>query len=409
MTLKVHVNQSCCHLSLGKSGFMVCVSGTEGCDTRNIDVVLLTTVPAKPRDFGYAKLGLTYPVWMALSERPQNMDLVHLFMGYTESWELPEGWKASPISSGWGLGACAWLVSNGPKSILVTDSSVCSVITDQCMYPPIGVIPNTPDYMATFTVSLIIPELDLGWLKSELCENSSPLIVSMDCVVDLVAAVVELAHACSSIAKPILIYGKYAHSQLMLLASMYEWLHPDLQVYIRKCVKFASDTNEKIEDPIVLFDLVRANRVVFASKPIKNEDEVLAVFCLSCDMYLSEKLAVVEGSRLVQPASAESLVAHYRPSQVLTKEDGNNKGEIIDAPSRESFVRSEADIIRVLKIRYDNVVVDSINDQLHVDVRSIGIRAVFGGNETDRILQTVDAYAPDIPDSELEPFIHLVT
>jgi hypothetical protein len=341
---------------------------------------------------------------MMMENRREN---AHVFRSYNESWELPEAWHVSPTSPGWGLGSCSWLFKNREKTIVVSNLNVMS-FEDQCIYPPIG-IPKTPvDLFAVFGNTATNQAIDIEWIKSYVLTEPSPLIIAMDSVADCAAAVVDVAHSSAHLNKPVVIYGKKLFNDLMLLATMYEWVNEDMQVYLRKCVKYAT-MEGTIDYPLVLLDLVRSNRVLFTVDRDMKETEISAVFCSANDMYLSSHLAMVDGSRLKKGATITQVVEYFKPRQVLSHSSAQKVWETESKECVTNGVRSEEDLVRVLKIRYDEVHFNSTAHMLRVDVKSVGIRAIFMGTNPARILDTVDVYLADVSDTTLAQFIHLVT
>jgi hypothetical protein len=399
-------NESCCHIEIKETGFTVCVSNSLRCSC-DVQLVLLTSLrdTGSGNDLYGAKVGITYPLWMSWDNRPTTDDeeQVHVFMSYGEFWHLPDAWTVCPVSSGYGLGCCSWLFQNGSTTFLVAELGLVSTTTDQCMFPPIS--SGTPiEYFALFGSPKNESIIDLESVKSKILTVPSPLNITMSSLVELTAMVVQLVHHIAPLEKPVVVYGGKLINQLKLLASMYDWLHRDMQIYLRKCVRYASDENCRVDDPILLLDLIRSNRVVLIEKGTIDEGKVAAVFSSSYEPYLSETMLSVAGSRLIRSASLDEVVALYKPGKLISSqsETFETSGLI------ESYVRSEEDLTRVLKIRFDDVVIESSDSEMLVDVKSIGVRATFGGTKSDRLLASVDAYDANVSDSVLAQFIHLV-
>lgn len=339
-----------------------------------------------------------------MESRPEE---AHVFRSYNEAWELPESWHVSPIASGWGLGCCSWVFTNNKKTIVVSNVNVTS-IENQCIYPPIAFPRMSVDLLVVFGKSAVNEGVDIDWIKSHINAEPLPPIIAFDSVADCAAAVVDVVHNSADMNKPVVIYGKKLFDDLMLLATMYEWVHEDMQVYLRKCVKYAT-RDGPIDYPLVLLDLVRSNRVLFTVDMEMKETEILAVFCASNDMYLSNQLPMIDGSRLAKGATIDQLVECYKPVEVVSDSSEKTTWEMDSDECATSGIRSEHDLLRVLKIRYDDVELDSTANSLTVNVKSIGIRAQFVGNSSERILDYVDAYLEDVSDTALSQFIHLVT
>jgi hypothetical protein len=247
------------------------------------------------------KVGCTYPASLLIDPR---IDEIHIFKSFNEPWALPYGWTLYAVSSGCGSN---WLFrKKDSETVLVCGASA---IVSNGLYREISSLPYFKvDRLVVLPFYRDGDSLDVINRLLSSSEPTDSLFVQVRNGVEAVSLAVACSHYIaaqpSHLQGPVLLLGNDLEKQIRNFSSLFEWLSPEVGVYLMKCVKYVSDRNEMISSPFVLSDLVEENRVIFSNEARKAKLTI----------------SLTQGTLKYTPfsfASVDDLEKLYRPIHVL--------------------------------------------------------------------------------------------
>ena len=259
------------------SPFNVIVGPGHACMYRACHIWLLSEAATDTDDHATLlsgiKVACTYPHSLALSPHVRNE--AHIFLSYHELFPLPCGWLIEPVPSG--TSTTNWLFThNGGHAVLVCGRSS---ISPNCLYHPIF-RPTRLDLLVHAS-------------RGSVAQRSVPDLISLFQsgqthiqVEDAVSATAVAVHIVHHIAElPI-----EAHGPVRILlrspddvkafhgvASLYEWLHQAMQVYLRKLARYMCKWNKDNALPLPLTELLNTGRLCFGSIPDAGDKFVVSI------------------------------------------------------------------------------------------------------------------------------------
>jgi hypothetical protein len=251
------------------------------------------------------------------------------------------------------------------------------------------------------------PKLDHKLVQDLLVNGNEKIIIEMESSIELLGVLVDTVNTTSK--GCITVYGTQLINELIALPNQFEWMSRDIQLYLQKCVSFVTRKNLHVTEPFVLMEMILSGRVKLVESRGAIDEEssaCCAVFCLKTDPYVSTgSMSSIDGSRMVLSATLDELVSFYSPSRgVIT---GTTVVEYDITSSQSAHGRSLREIVRILNIRYGKYQVVTESSTTCIDVPTVGIKATFDSKTL--ALTDIDVYLPDITDSTIAEFIHLVS